>query len=295
MNSIKRGWRIAAASIALLRTHPHLLVFPIISALAVLVVMAASVPLAVVLAGLPMIAGLGEDAAVWAVLAGLYAVYVACFCVATFVNAALISCALAALDGAPVSIGAGFSAATRRLPQIFAWSLVAATIGLALRMIGDALTKSAGRAGFIAGLVVGVLSSLFFVAWIAASYFVLPIVAVEGLGPLAALSRSTALIKARWQDVIGGETRFGLMALVLLVPPFVAVCGGLLLADQNLQGVAAISLFATAVVYTVGLAVMLSTLGTIFLAAVYRYAVTGTAPPAFGDGLVETALRRKTA
>jgi hypothetical protein len=293
MNSIKRGWRIAAASIALLKANPHLVVFPMVSALAVLVILAASVPLAIALAGLSVFSGLGEDAAIWVVMAGLYAVYVVCFCVVTFVNAALIFCTLSALDGAPVSVGAGFAAALRRLPQIFAWSLVAATVGLAIRSIGDMLTRS--RAGLISGLVVGLVSSLFFVAWIAASYFVLPVLAVEGLGPIAALKRSTALIKARWRDVIGGETRFGLVALVLLVPPFIAVCGGLLAANENLQGAVSWTLFGTAIAYTVALAVMLSTLGTIFLAAVYRFAVTGTPPPAFGDGLVGSALRSKAA
>jgi hypothetical protein len=153
MNSIKRGWRIAEASMALLKAYPHLVIFPIVSALAVLVVLAASVPLSIALAGLSAFSGLGDDDAVWVAMAGLYVVYVVCFCVAIFVNAALIVCALAALDGAPVSVGTGFAAATRRLPQIFAWSLVAATVGLAIRTIGDMLTQSAGRVGLVVGLV----------------------------------------------------------------------------------------------------------------------------------------------
>lgn len=67
-------------------------------------------------------------------------VYVALFYFATsftaiFFNAALVSCAWDAFAGRTPTVRGGRAAALRRLPQIFAWALVAATVGLVLNIV----------------------------------------------------------------------------------------------------------------------------------------------------------------
>jgi TatD family hydrolase len=69
---------------------------------------------------------------------------------------------------------------------IFQWALLAATVGIILKMIE-------GRSSIIGKLVAGLIG----LAWTLASFLVVPILAFEELGPFEALSRSAELFRHR--------------------------------------------------------------------------------------------------
>ena len=82
----------------------------------------------------------------------------------------------------------GFSAANGRLGLIAAWSLLACTVGLALRLLGGApAARRPYRRVRCSAL-----------AWSLATLFAIPILAYEGLGPFATVERSTQIFKRRW-------------------------------------------------------------------------------------------------
>jgi len=292
MNGLKRGWAIARESVAVLRLHPRLLIFPLLSVIAILVILAGALPVALYEGKRPAFVALDEDTRGWVVVAQVLVVYVACYFVAIFFNAALIACVIRCFETGTASIADGLKAATHRIGAIFCWAVVAGTVGLLIKAGGDALSRQAEKdLGFLAAIIVGIIVGILYMIWIAVSYFVLPVLVMEGVGPFTALKRSSSLIEARWKDVVGGEARFGLLGLLLLLPLVILV--PILAVAFDAAGIV-IGIGFT-VVYIAVVGVVLSTMGTIFLAAVYKFAATGDVPEAFSAELVQTALRTKAA
>jgi Family of unknown function (DUF6159) len=96
---------------------------------------------------------------------------------------------------------------------ILSWSIFAATVGTLLRILQDSL----GRIGKI-------ITSLIGIVWSVATFFVVPIIAYENLGPLAAFKRSSDLVREKWGEGLGATFSFGLIQIVafllLAIPCF---------------------------------------------------------------------------
>jgi hypothetical protein len=55
-------------------------------------------------------------------------------------------------------------------------------------------------------------------AWAVATYFVMPAVVVEGVGPIKAVRRSSALLRRTWGESLAGAGGLGLIQLLLTLP-----------------------------------------------------------------------------
>jgi hypothetical protein len=293
MDGFQRSWRIFIAGLAVMKANPRLLLFPVLAAIAVFAIAFAVFRPVGALARMPEFAAFGLAGIVMLSLAAIGGVYFGwCFAV-TFANAALVACALKAIDGAPVSIGAGLVAAARRIHVIFVWSAIVGTIGALLRLVVEEMTtKSRGRFGSGGRLVEKLFGAGFYTAWLAGTFFMLPVLVIEGLGLFAATKRSTRLVAARWRDVVGAAARFALLALALMLPAFVAMYGWQQLNEGGHSGGGL--LLGAAAAWFVTVTVLVSACSTIFLAALYRYAVTGTAPAAYDRALIATAFIART-
>lgn len=282
----RRGWGMAKASGAVLRSKPSLLVFPLISGIALCLLTATlAVP---VLFGAAAGYGLGLSDNTMAVLGGVAAFiwYFLCTFVIVFCNAALISCALQRFDGAEgadPSIGSGFAAAGARLPQILGWSLLSASVGVLLRGLQSVLSK---KFGFVGELAQGIADAV----WGVATYFVLPVVVTEGLGPIKAVKRSSSILRRTWGESLAGSTGLGAVMVLFLLP--LAGPGAVLVSGVGGPTAMAVA-GAVGVVYTLAVTVVFTTLGTIFRAAVYSYAVTEQAPPEVGADLIRSAFHTR--
>jgi Family of unknown function (DUF6159) len=286
--SFGRGWQMAKASWAVLRAHPKLAVFPVFSAIALVGVTAVmAVP-----------TGLGAMAGVGAELSGktmevlgyvaLFVWYFLCTFVIVFCNAALIGCAMQGFAGQSPTIGSGFAAAGKRLPQILGWSLVAATVGVILRALQTFLTD---KIGFVGELLGGITAGL----WGVATYFVIPVVVVEGVGPVRAVKRSSSLLRQAWGESLGGGAGLGLITFLFLLPLLLLI--PLAAVPSAMPGLAGEAVLATiipvAVLYVVAVIVVFTALGTIFRAAVYTFATTGSAPGHIDPALLQSTFRPK--
>src|SRR5690349_9470567 len=176
---IGRGWEMAKASWSVVKLHPKLLLLPVFSGIAFLALIA--VVGASVFAGAQSdyVRHLGEtvrhDKPV--VYAAFFAFYFACTFIIVFFNAALVYCALESFAGKEPSLRKGLATAAGRLPQILAWSFVAATVGLLLNALENFLKD---KLGFLGAL----LGGLGEIAWSAVTYFVVPVLVVDGVGPV---------------------------------------------------------------------------------------------------------------
>ncbi len=280
-DSFKRGWAIAKASAAVLREQPTLAVFPVLSAVAAVVltgVLALPVTLGAVTA-----AGLGLSDTAMQVLgyAALFVWYFVCTFAVVFCNAALIACALQRFAGQPASVRSGFAAAGHRLPQILGWSLLAATVGVVLRVAQSVLKD---KAGLIGELIAGIVEGL----WGVATYFAVPVVVTEGLGPIRAVKKSAAILRRTWGESLGGSAGLGLILLLFLLP----FAGVVALAVAGVGGSAtAMALMSMGMLYVVVLSVVFTALGSIFRAGVYTFATTGTAPAELDADLLKSTFR----
>jgi len=140
---IRGAWLLARQSWRVLMLDKELLVFPLVSGIACLLVLATFVGGAFA-TGIAQRETAPNEGAAWALA---FAYYFANYFVIVFFNAALVACAMIRFEGGNPAVGDGLRAASARLPQILAWALLAATVGIVLRMIQErALGHRAERA-----------------------------------------------------------------------------------------------------------------------------------------------------
>ncbi len=296
LERLSRGWAMARSCFVIVRRYPKLAVLPAISGAAFLIVLGLAVasllPQLTSLHAItePLWAKVGPDTNGYPLfLAACFVVYYLLVALAVFCNVALIGCALRCHAGQEPSLRDGVAAAMGRLPQILGWALVAATVGIILNAIEGFLED---KLGFLGSLIGG----LFEFGWSVVTYFVLPVLAAEGIGPIAAVRRSSAILRSKWGESLAGETRFGLVGLLFYLQAALLFFAGLAL--HLSYGPAAVAplapiLIALGIVYAVVITVVLQTLSTVFLTGVYLYATTDRVPPTLDPDLVVGAFRSK--
>jgi hypothetical protein len=265
----------------------ELLLFPVLSGLACLAVSASFVLPIVFVPELRQASNAVADgeAANWQNLVALalsFAFYFVHYFVIVFFNTALVSCALIRFRGGDPTVGDGVRAAMARLPQIFAWSLLAATVGMILRMIEE-------RVGLLGKIVIALIG----VAWSIVTYFVVPVQAAERLGPFAAVRRSAALLRQTWGEALTGQVSMGIVSFLLMLPAFLLLAGGVAVAVAMQSLWPAIAGGAIFVVYLIGLSIITSALQQVFLTGVYLYAAEGQVAPGFSEESLRAAVRAK--
>src|SRR5260370_20607117 len=125
----------------------------------------------------------GDFQTPWWAYVVAFAFYFCNYFVIVFCNAALVSCAMLSFHGHKPTLADGFRAASSRLPQILAWALVSATVGVLLKVIENAHEK-----------VGQFVSALLGTAWTVMTYFVVPVLVVEKVGPFEAIGRSMPVL-----------------------------------------------------------------------------------------------------
>src|SRR5512143_450178 len=128
-DSIGRSWELAKGSFRVLRADKELLIFPLLSFVALVIVMISFAVPFVILGGITD-AQNGQVNVVSYVLAFVF--YVVSYTVTFFFQSALVGAALIRLDGGDPSVGDGLRIAVSRLPQIIGYALIAATVGMIL-------------------------------------------------------------------------------------------------------------------------------------------------------------------
>lgn len=276
MTKITRTWSLMSDCWQVLKEDKSLLVFPLISGICCLLLLASfAIPICLTGAWHPP----AHDAAPLqqAVYYGtLFSFYFCNYFIVVFFNAAIVSCAATRMGGGNPTVGDGLRAAASRLPVIFGWAVVSATVGLILRVIED-------RSDRIGQIVAGLLG----MAWTVISFLVVPILVIENKGPFAALQDSTALLKKTWGEQLVSNFSFGGIFFLLAIPAFALVMLGFYLGGA-VGGIACIVLAA---IYLIVLSLVQSALQAIFQTALYLYARDGQVPSGFRSEVLNGALR----
>jgi hypothetical protein len=253
-----RGWRLATDSWSVLRSDRSLALFPIVG------FVAGAVALAIVLAPGAAVAVAAD--AWWPIVPfALVALYAATFAT-IYVGVGLAAAAARVMEGEQVTLGDGLAAARERRGLIARWALVQTTVGVIL----NALQALADSENGLVRLIGTIVISLVGVAWSIASFFVIPVLAFEGLGPKAALKRSASIVRARWgEGVVGSASIGGVVFLVGLLPAALITAAGIALGGPGGIAIAVVGVAALLAAMVVG-----NALSAIFRVALYRYATT---------------------
>ena len=283
-DKISRSWTLAGECWDILKEDPALLILPLLSSLAILLLLASfAVPVWTVHHNLQAALADGSTTHTARLLsyAGTYVFYVVCYSIVMFFNTALISVALKRLDGEPASVRDGLQTALSNLPAILGYALIAATVGTILRAIEQ-------RVGIIGRIVTAIIGA----GWTLATAMTLPVLVVENLGPVEAISRSLDLLRRNWGENLIGNGGISIGIAVIAIPLCV-LAGLFMMFAISTKALGTIVLAAIALLVTViGLSLVSATLHAIYTAALYRFA-TGSKDGGIGQELLAGAFRQK--
>ena len=199
-----------------------------------------------------------------------------------FFNSALISAALERLRGGDPNISSGLSHAFKHVHHIFLWSIIVTIMALIFAAI-----RSMGRnRGMMGQIMTELFASFLQAGWAMMTFFVVPIIVSENLGPISATKRSSGLFKQTWGNQVAANFGFGIFQILAilasgaigwifgLVSPIFGMIVGFLCASISVS-----------IIYT---------LEGIYKAALYEFAM-GEKPLEFEQQDLRTAYRASAA
>lgn len=269
---ISNGWKLAMSSFKILKANQQLIIFPILSAISLVLVIGSFFTFLLADAGWD-VDNLGGYSQV-AYYAVLFIFYVVNYFIVVFFNMALIHCTRLYLNGEEVTIGKGLQFSVSRIGAIFSWAMVAATVGIILKAIQE-------NSGILGKIITGIVG----LVWSVATFFVVPVIAYENLGPIDAVKRSSQMVKEKWGESLTAGFSFGLIHFLGIL----VICLPLFFLGNLIHPV--IGIAAAVAAFFVIMAIM-DAAKTIFVSAVYHN-IKGDVSEHFDQQLIDELFRHK--
>jgi hypothetical protein len=275
---ISNSFALVKASANVLRLDKELMVFPLLSGVATVLVAATFIAPIFVTGGWEIFAENGD--ASYLAMSVMFLFYVVQYSVIFFFNAALVGAALIRLDGGDPTISDGLAIASKRMGSIIGYAVIAATVGLILKMISE-------RGGIFAKIAVGLVG----MAWTLATYLTVPILVTKNIGPIDAVKESAMVFKRTWGEQVVGN--FGMSwAIFAMMFAWTVVSGLVLYLVGTVWTATMVPIIAITIMGYVVLGLFGSALNGIYTAALYRYAMTGEVAN-FDASIMGNAFRAK--
>jgi hypothetical protein len=270
MGRLSRGWQLTKLSFSVIGKDKEILLFPVVSGIA-LIMMAAS------FFGVYFFAFGLENLNTYLLAAFFIAFYFVAAFIVVFFNVALVSCAIMRLNGGDPTFSYGVKMASSRLKYILEWAVLSATVGLVLQAISS-------KSGVLGKIVVGLVGF----AWSVATYFVVPIIAFEQLGPFKAIKRSASVLRGSWGEAMISNLGIGLIFFLLALPGFLPLILGIVIGGS----IVIIAGVLVMVVYWLCLAVLASAVSGVLLTALYRYGTTGKLSEYYSEQVMQNPWKQ---
>ena len=283
--TLGRSYRLAIESLRLLRKDPELMLFPVISFIA-------SVVVAGILGGLGIVTGgIGGGRLTGSGVLFIFLFYFGAYFVTIYFQVGLVASVQYRLVGGNPNLAYGIRAANHRLGPIFSWAIIAALVGLLLRILEEvARRNTSGLGRIVAGIIIGLAG----MAWSLATFFVIPILAAEGISGFDVVKHSASIVKRRWGEAVVGQAGIGLIMIIIAVVLAVVLGGIGLIALGGGSSVAVgigITFVALAVLGVLLIVAASAALQSIYTTVLYQYATTGQTGEEFSRDLLEGAFR----
>lgn len=272
MSRIKRGWGLTKKSWGLLSEHRELIRFPLYGAFA-------TIPLAILFLG-PGLYLLDSDKLAGAIPLLVIGTYVLSV-VGVYFSVGLAAAANLIFSGQQATIADGLAVSRSRFSQICGW----AALSTAISVLMGVLENQGGALGNIAARLVGM-------AWALVTFMAVPVIAIEGTGPLETLKRSGAIFRQKWgQQITGNIAIGGAIFLLGLLPAVLLIVAGIAL-WSSAAFLGALLVVIGALVLAIAMLIS-KALSGIFGVALYRYALEGEAVGGFTTEELESAVKLK--
>lgn len=279
--TIGNTWQITKLSWKVLQLDRELIFFPIMGTLGAIVV---GVIAAGVFAGTGTFDRLGSGETEFSVV-DLVVTLVAYFgglYMVIFFNAALVAAARERLEGGDPNVMSGIRAVRGMWLAILGWTIITGTVGLILQALQSmARENSHGVMRIVAIIIVSLLQT----AWAYITFFVIPVLVVERVGPISAIRRSGRLLRQSWGEQLTASFSFFLiylLALLIVAIPVVVLIFlwpvGAIIVGVILGGIALASVAA---------------MEGIFKAALYEWVSEGKGSEWFDQQLLSNAYALK--
>jgi hypothetical protein len=287
MGRFSNSWKVFKQSLDVLKHDKELLLLPILSGIASIIVIASFVfPMYFtgILETLIAQMDAGEQNAQYLMAGIAFVLYLLLTFVTIYFNAGIVYAAHMRLDGKDPKLSDALKGPSRHLAQIFLWAMFVATVSLLMRIIQQVLRE---RAGPMVAMLFGWLAGA---AWWMATYFAIPVVVIEGRHVGPALKRSTGLFKQRWGESLIGEFGLGIAIFMLnLAGIAVALVGAVVGMQTGLWPVALVFIVA-GVLWLLFVNLMLGpALNAIYKAALYHFATKGEVAPYFSPDTIQNS------
>lgn len=271
---IRRGIWLTRKAWTLMQSGERMWTLPLLSAVTLTV--------AAVLIFVPLALLVGEHGRGAAMAAGAIGAAFVLTTISTFFGVAFLGQVEALIEGRSMTPSKAFAFARTRLGAIVGWSLLTTVVGVAMRALENVSGGEwvARLIGFLGGLV-----------WSLASFFVVPVLAVEDVGPVDALKRSVDAFKRRWGEQVTGDLVIGGVYVLAVFLSLVLVLVGLAVAAQVL--VLGVLMMIAGIMGALASIVVSNTISRVFSLVVYRHAVGRPLPAPFTEADVAAAFKPK--
>jgi len=264
------GAQVARASLKVLNTHKELIIFPVLSGITQVLILGSF--FFFMFSDKNTLFTL-DEASNTVMLGVMFTIYLVGYFITVFFNMALVHCARLHFEGKDVSIAQGLSFSFGRIGTILSWALFAASIGTLLKTLQD-------NFGNIGKLVVGIMGF----AWSLATFFVIPVLAYENVGPLEAVKRSASLVKEKWGEGIGANFSIMLLCMLAFIPMAIIAMGVSAWVNEALG----IGIFVAGMLILVAIS---SALHSIFISALYSTLRGNGIPTHFDQQMMDNSFQ----
>lgn len=273
MHRFSNTWSLMKSSFQVLREDATILVFPILSGIFSLLIIGSFLAPFVASGSFSSIQFLENQPGILGYIY-LFLFYFLSYFVVLFFNSASVAYAIEVIRGGNPTISNALKIVTYRITPLLGWTFIAATVGLII----NSLENSSDSIGKIFSAFLGL-------SWTVISFLVLPILIVEGKGPITSLKLSTQMLKNSWGEQLIGHFSFGLIFAVVSFPIFFIIFLGL-----QYGGVTAILGLVLGVFLVIALGVIQWSLQSIFMGAMYLFVREESIPSSYSISQIHEAF-----
>jgi hypothetical protein len=276
MNTFGRSFRLVKESYSILKKDKELMLFPIISGVAGILLL---IPFLLLMFSASLFGDAGNMMSY--VITFIY--YLLTYFIILFFNTGLIACANIRLNGGDPKFKDGIDIALKNIGKIFAWALILATIGVILRWLSE-------KSGFIGRIIIGLIG----MAWGLLTFFVLPVMIFEKASITDSIKKSGALFKKTWGENVVGHFSMGFVFLLFALFGIIPLAIAVLSAMSGSLPIMVVFIGIT-FLYWMILGILNASLSGIFMTALYNYASKGTVLGGFSEESIKGAYVPKRA
>ena len=269
MGKFGTSWKLMKTSLSVLRKDKEIMIFPILSFIACVIILLSF------FAGFWFLGIPSMNTVPYLWIVTIFLLYFVLFFIVIFFNTAIIACANIRLNGGDPTVSDGLRIASQNIGRILLWALISATIGMILQAIRE-------KGGWIGRIVAGV----FGIAWTYVTFFIIPVLIYEKKGMGSSIRRSASLFKQTWGETIIGTIGFGVVFFALALLGIVPILLGALFGTTASIVIG----FILAFLYWAILGVVASATNGIYVAAMYQYATKKQLPPEYDASLIPQTI-----